>query len=261
MSLTTIRGGRGLGDSIYLRPVVDYFMQQGCRMRVLTDYPEVFAGSGASTQAFLRVRTQVIAHYVSGKEKAGSTQWEDVCSSARIPTSTPLRMKWNVRNPALVDDIASQAGGRPIVLVHGGRMPMDRADGFGLELLPERETFDEILARLDDCFLVQIGKARSIYDLVSHLNLNDKTTVFDLLDLAATCDAVVAQCSFAVPLAEVFDKPLLAVWGSKALDSRSAFIRATTPEKVLSSPKDRFVLDRWSSQTIREETNAFRHFL
>lgn len=253
-----IRGGRGFGDSIYIRPIAEHFVRSGRAACVLSDYPEVFIGSGARVEPFNRHGANIVAHYVHGKENPATTQWQDVCRSARV--TAPLRFEWRVRNEALIARIRKNARGRMVLLVHGGRHPMDRRDGFGEELLPTKESFDYVLAKLRDCYRVQIGRADQIYPLSCDLNLNGETSVADVLDLASMCNGIVAQCSFAVPLAEVFDKPLLAVWSARAAKSKTPFIRQTTPQKVLSAPRDTFIFDDWTADQIRESIRAFRNF-
>lgn len=252
-----IRGGRGLGDAIYVRPIVDYVRKLGNAVTVLTDFPEVYIGTGATPRPFERIKVDVCAHYVGYKDHEGTTQWEDVCKSSGVPVDLPLRFPWHVANPSMISGLRAQAGGRPLVLVHGGRLPMGRTDGFGIELMPSAEAFTTVLEALRGCFLVQIGKASQVYPLKSEVDMNGATTVRDIMDLGACCDAVVAQCSFAIPLAEAFDKPLLAVWGSKISASREKFVRTTTPLKVLSGARDRFVMDDWSRSALRWSASDF----
>ena len=245
-----IRGGRGLGDSIYLRPIAEHFIRAGWRVVVMSDYADVFLGSGAGVEPFGRRDINVHAHYTLGKSNPMTNQWQDVCASAGVK-GVPLSFAWSGRNTALIAGVKSEAAGRPIVLVHGGREPMERADKFGAELLPRREAFDAVLAEMRDCFTVQIGKAEQLYPLATNVNLNGGTTVSDLLDLACVCDGVVAQCSFAIPLAEVFDKPLLVVWAAAGLASRQPYIRTIAPFKVLSKPRDQYLMDDRSTEDIR----------
>lgn len=253
-----IRGGRGLGDAIYLRPIAEHFVRSGAGATVLSDYPEVFAGSGAHVEPFDRNGGNIVAHYVSRKGNLDTTQWQDVCRSACVNVS--LRFEWAVRNRALVDQLRAKAEGRPLILVHGGREPMARSDGFGLELVPQEGAFRTVLEALaPDHYLVQVGKAKQIYALPSHIDLNGTTSVSDVLDIASVCDGVVAQCSFAVPLAEALDKPLLAVWGARHACSSYEFIRQTTPRKVLSGPRDSFVFDNWPASQLREVAREFRY--
>lgn len=256
-----IRGGRGLGDSLYVRPIVDYLVRLGERVVALSDYPDVFLGSGADVQPFTRQGVNLLAHYTSGMGNPQSTQWQDVLRSARMPPGLPLRFAWTVRNPTLVDALRVRAAGRPLVLVHGGKEPMNRTDGFGLELMPERWAFVTALDTLRDCFVIRIGKGPRLYELPADADLDGGTTVADLLDVASQCAGIVAQCSFAVPLAEVFDKPLLAIWSARGLVAREPYVRQITPRKVLCGERDSFVTDDWSPERVKEVTSAFHAVL
>ncbi len=139
---------------------------------------------------------------------------------------------------------------------------MARTDGFGAELLPDRAAFDAATSALDDCFLVQIGKGHQIYPLKSDLNISGKTSIPDLFDVVSICAGVVAQCSFAVPLAECFDKPLLAIWAHRGLSTgRHQYVSSITPKKILSKPTSRFVIDDLPACQIQQAAYAFRDAL
>jgi hypothetical protein len=253
-----IRGGAGLGDAMYIRPVAEHFVRAGERVTVCNDFAEVFIGSGVHVEPFDRFNIDVLAHYTVGKRDPTTNQWQDVCKSAGI-AEIPLRFDWTVRNCSLVDSIVSDAAGRYIIVVHGGRVPMGRTDGFGKELLPGKSAFDAALAALgDDCFLLRVGKGSDLYPLDVDVDLNGGTSVSDLLDIATVCDGVVGQCSFAIPLAEVFDKPLLCVWASGGLSASHPYIRQITPQKVLSKATSRFVMDDWTTEKIQEVARTFR---
>lgn len=254
-----IRGGSGLGDSLYVRPIAEYYARAGGEVTVASNHPDVFIGAPVKVESFRRDRIDVVAHYVVGKADTSTTQWRDVCKLAGAPLDLPFGFSWTVLNTELVSRVATAAAGRPIVLVHGGRNPMARTDGFGMELLPRREAFEAVLEAFAGCYLVRIGKKeQEIYPLPSDEDLNGSTRVSDLLDLAQISQAVVAQCSFAVPLAEAFDKPLLAVWSAKGLAAREPYIRAITPQKVLEKRTSSFVMDDWPLERITEAARAFR---
>lgn len=252
-----LRGGGGLGDSLYVRPICDALIRSGEDITVLTNYADVFIGSGARVVPFSRDNVQVLAHYVGGKANPETNQWQDVCAGAKVETA--MRFDWAVQNPALVEQMTEQAAGRPIILVHGGRKPMGRMDGFAMDLLPERAAFNAALGALRNCLTVAIGGTTGLeYNMPVECDLTGKTSVADLLDLASIAGGVVAQCSFAVPLAECFDRPLLAIWSQRAAHSNQAYIRTITPQKVLSKNSSTFVMDDWSQQRISEAADAFR---
>ncbi len=252
-----IRGGSGLGDSLYIRPIVDYFIRAGERVTALSNYPAVFSGSGAVVEPFCRTNISVLAHYTQGKNNPATTQWQDICNSAGVATA--LRFDWDVANRALVDQLRDKAAGRPIIVAHGGRAPMGRTDGFGMELLPERAAFELALSSIPGCFLVGIGaRDGAKYPLPVELDLIGATSVSDLIDIAAMCDGMVAQCSFAVPLAECFDKPLLAMWAARGISSAQQYIKTITPSKILSKPTSTHVMDDWPPEQILETVQSFR---
>jgi hypothetical protein len=186
----------------------------------------------------------VLAHYANDKQKAGSTQWQDICSSAKIG-GAELRCSWEVRNSVLVQQVRSAAGGRPLVLVHGGKRPMDRSDGIGMEVLPSFEAFSQVLYALSArCCLVKVGGGTDrVYDYDAEVDLSNKTSITDLLDLFKSCDGAVGQCSFIIPACEMFDKPLLCVWGAGVRSAQHWYVRAIVPEKILSKPSSRAVMD------------------
>lgn len=250
-----IRGGSGLGDSVYVRPIADYFVARGDPVTVCTDYPDVFRGSGVTTERFGRDRINVLAHYVRGKTDTRTTQWEDVQASAGV-RGLELAFPWEPQNPGLVAALRDRAAGRRLVLVVGGRAPMGRKDGFGIELLPSEQTFGRAVAALGECYLVGVGRDKPIYSFPVHENLNGSTSVADLLDLFQACDGVLAQCSFAVPMAEVFDRPLLAVWAARGLCAREPYIRQITPQKILSKPTSSAVADNEPAEVIEAAARA-----
>lgn len=243
-----MRGGAGVGDSIYLRPIAEHFAASGMGVTVLSDYPDIFIGAaGVHVEPFTRQGVTVLAHYATRRESA-FTQFEDMCRAAQIEP-VPLRFDWPVRNATLTAEAARRARGRPIVIVHGGREPFGRTDGLGLRMVPDRGAFDAALAALRGCFTVGIGKADRIYDIPVEWDLHGQTTVSDLLDLGHAADGVLAQCSFAVPLAEVFDKPLLTVWSAAGI-AAPGIIGQVTPQKILHKATSTYVMDSWRPEEI-----------
>lgn len=252
-----IRGGSGLGDALYLRPVAEHFVTAGAHVTVLTDYGDVFIGAGVSIERHRKTNFNVLAHYTHGKADASTNQWQDVCKSAAIP-EIPLSFRWQVQNRLLVDDLKAMARGKPIIMVNGGRPPMGRADGYAKEMLPRRRAFDAVLAALHDCFIVEVGKGCELYPISADVDYVDRTSVADLLDIATVSSGLVGQCSFMIPLAEVFDKPLLCVWAAQGLVSNTLYIRQCTPAKILSKASSRFVMDDCGDEEIADSARAFR---
>jgi hypothetical protein len=253
-NMLRMRGGYGLGDAIYQRPIAEYLVSQGKEITVCTAYPEVFDGAGVTTAPFSRERIQILAHY-SARRANPTTQFQDMCECAKVPP-LGLRFEWKVKGE-LCRQVRCQAKGKPVVLVHGGREPFGRTDGLGRELVPTQKAFAVALRGFADCFTVRFGNTAQ-YELKVDLDLAGKTSVSDLLDLGWACDAVVGQVSFVAPLSECFDKPFLAVWAQKGLDSRHEVIRQITPRKILSKATSHYVLDSFTEQQIAEGASAVR---
>ena len=260
-----IRGGAGLGDSIYLRVIAEHFRSLGEDVIVCSDYPDVFIGADVKVEAFSRDRIDRLCHYTVGKTNPRTTQFQDMLDSAGIPVAVELRVDWKIRNDALVQDLEARSDGRPIILVHGGRVPMGRKDNFGREIMPDERGFKVALGYLVkkyNAFLVRIGMGPDLYKLDGHIHydLNDRTTVPDLFDLSMASDGIVAQCSFAVPLAEVFDTPLLAVCAHAGMaPGVHMFVRQITPAKILQKPMtSRYFMDDWSSSAIESVVEKFQ---
>jgi hypothetical protein len=257
-----VRGNSGIGDAIYTRAVVEFLLRQGDKVTVCSDHPDVYLGLDCKIEPFRRSAVDLHAVYTTRKKFNDTNQWQDVCAVSSLPRDLPLSITWTCRNEALVADLRRGAEGRPLVLVHGGRTPMGRTDGFGRELLPQRRAFEAVLNRMRDCYIVRIGKGADAYPLPVNVDLNGKTSVADILDLGQACDGVVAQCSLAVPLAEAFDKPAMFVWAAAGLQKTSVqFISRIAPAKVLSKSTSAFVLDSWPDAEILAEVDAFRLLL
>lgn len=258
-----IRGGAGLGDSIYLRVIAMHLLSRGEEVTVCSDYPDVFDGAGVRVLPFTRERIDRLCHYTVGKTNPKTKQFDDMLAAGGITGPVPLRMAWETRDTPLVSRLRGEAAGRPIILVHGGCAPMNRTDSFGRELMPEERGFQialNSLAEEQNAFLVRIGKGPDLYTLVrTHCDLHDQTSVLDLFDLASMCDGVVAQVSYAVPLAEVFDKPLLAIWArAGTAPGVHMYIRQILPEKILYKPTSHFCWDDWPAEQIQQAARDFR---
>lgn len=257
----TIRCGRGLGDSLYLQGVVRYLVEQGQRLHVMTDWPDIFKqyGDKIEIKPFTRERIDIIAHYTLRKRFKETTQFKDCCVQAGITENVDFKLDWNVQNTNLTNLIKKNANGKPILIVEMPRMPMNRTDNFAVELLPNKKVLQFVFDLLKPhYYTVLIGHGKSLYDYSGiDYDLRDKTTVSDLIDVASISDAIYGYCSFAVPLAESLNKKALFVWANKGLNSVEQFIRTITPSKILHKDTSSFVIDHWSEEKLTEKVNEF----
>lgn len=234
-----IRGGAGLGDAIYIQSVARHFTEQGQRVEACCDWPDVFSplGDAVTVSPFRRTDIDRLAHYSLRRGVVGTTQFEDCCIQAGIRGRIPLQLDWVPRNHSLIDRL--RRDGRPIIVVQMPRAPFGRTDGYGAELLPDCFAIQRAIDKLSErAFLVQVGNGKPLYRFVRvDLDLANRTSVKDLLDLASVCDGFLGYPSFFIPLSEAMNKRSLLVWSRRGFDSPHEPVRLMTPQKLLHRPE------------------------
>lgn len=244
--MKSIRAGMGLGDAIYLQAAVRHLAKKE-RMRVCTSWPDVFRPLSGSIELapFTRNGIDRLCHYTTRKGVTGTTQFQDMCITAGIQEPVELKIDWEVTDKPLTDRLLSH--GKPVILVQLPRAPMGRTDGFGHELLPDCRAIQRVIDRLSVEFLiVQVGSGKSLFKFSGiDVDLADKTTVCQLLDVASIASGLIGYVSFFVPLAESLSKPALLVWSKLQTKANTAFIRQITPQKVLHRDSSLHFGDGW----------------
>lgn len=261
--MKSIRGGMGLGDALYLQALVGHLLnlRPGETFEVCNKWGEVFApllGPRVRLSPFRRERIDLLGHYARRKGMQ-TRQWQDLCLEAGAPATLELSLTWRRTDPDLVGSVEAQAAGRPIVLVQLPRAPMGRTDGFGHELLPDCRKIQRQLDALEGrAFLVLVGNGYPLFRFRGiDLDLTEKTSVSQLLDLAQACDGLVGYCSFFVPLAEGFAKPALFAWSARGLRAPVVFIRTIRPEKILERASSLWFVDE---HPLEEADHARQRF-
>lgn len=253
-----IRGGRGLGDSLYVQSIARHLIEKGNTVEACSDYPDVFRALGGKciVSPFRRDRIDRLAHYSARRQRTESDQFQDCCIQAALPTSIELRLDWQKACQLL--DIGVHD--RPVVVVQLPRSPMDRHDGYGDELLPDCRIIQRIINRIGSrAFFVQVGKGASRFRFTGiDRDLANQTSVAGLIDIVHASDGCLGHCSFLIPLAESLGKPSLLIWSRRGLRSRNQIIRQLTPKKVIHKPDLlRHVIDDCSEQELNRAADAF----
>lgn len=253
-----IRGGSGLGDSLYVQAIARYLVGQGERLEVCSDWPDVFRPlrSAVTVSPFRRREIDRLAHYAGRRAIAGTTQFEDCCLSAGVPRTTALQLDWQIDEELRLHRLIDRPA---IIAVQLPRAPMGRTDGYGRDLLPDCGVLQRIIYRLvRDAAIIQVGAGEPLYHFTGvDLDFANCTTVPELLDIAAQVDGFVGYPSFVIPLAESLGKPALIVWSRAGLRSAREPVRQMTPQKLLHGPLSRFVIDDCSPSALEAATDAF----
>lgn len=244
MKSVSIRAGSGLGDSLYLQSIVRHLVEEGYHVEACTDWPDLFRPlrDRITVSPFRRHPADRIAHYVQGKNNPRTTQFEDMCIRAEVPRNIDLRLDWTIVNEVLARKIGKE---KPVVAVQLPRRPMDRKDGFGAELLPNCAVLQAAIDIIKPhARIVQIGSGDAIHHFSGiDIDMSNRTSVSDLIDIASVVDGFLGYVSFFVPLAESLGKPALFVWSRRGLQSTTEFISAITPKKILHAVSSRAVVD------------------
>jgi predicted alpha/beta-hydrolase family hydrolase len=145
---------------------------------------------------------------------------------------------------------------KPVVVVQMPRAPFGRSDGFGMEFLPDFSVVQKSIDAIKDrTFLVMVGAGEPLVKYTGiDLDLSNKTTVSDLIDVAYAANGFLGQCSFIVPLAECFSKPVHIIWSRAHTRSAHVEVRRMTPEKILHGERSAFSYD---DQEVSEVMDAF----
>lgn len=230
--MKTIRGGKGLGDALYVQAIARHLVNQGQTIRAATVWPDVFRPLGIPCIDFTRQGIDVLAHY-SLRKGQPTDQFTDCCIQAGIREPVELKLDWKVEDNRLTDRLLSH--GMPIVLVQLPRAPMGRKDGFGAELLPDCNQIQRAINRLRGrALLVQVGSGAPLFRFAGiDVDLANETTVSQLLDVASVSYGAVGYVSFTLPLCESLGKKVLLVWSRNGLKSRVGYVRQITPAKVV----------------------------
>lgn len=256
--MKSIRGGTGLGDALYVQAVARHLVASGERLKVHTEWPDVFRplGDAVQTAPFTRHGIDYLAHYSARKSHPGTTQFEDCCLTSGIRDEVDLRLDWKAQDSDLLRRL--RAPGLPILCVQLPRAPMGRKDGFGAELLPDCRKLQRAVEMVAErCATVLLGSGEPLFRLKGlTFDLSNQTTVSELLDIASIAHGFLGYVSFFVPLAESFDRPALLIWSRRGLRSGTPYIRSITPKKVLHRATSRHVLDDCGEQELAYAVDA-----
>lgn len=253
----SIRAGAGLGDAIYLQSIARHFVEQGYIPEICCDWPEVFRALAGRVKLsrFRRERIDRLAHYSMRRMIAGTDQFQDCCIQAGIMTPVDLRLHWPLVNRDLARQISDK---RPILVVPMPRAPFDRKDGFGAEFLPDcrriQHAIDAVRGRAK---IVQIGAGKPIFAFSGiDLDLANKTSVTDVIDIGLLADGFLGFCSFIVPLSESFKKRSLLIWSRRGLHSPHPVVRSMKPKKILHRASSHHIVDDCAPNILTEAIDA-----
>jgi hypothetical protein len=230
-----IKGASGYGDSIYLYPIVKYFLMSGYDPIVMTNFPFVFKKVDVETIDFNSdIKPDILCNYFDFKEKSKKSQFYDMKYLARVPLDLKLEIDLEMHSSIISGyDIKKLADGKKICVIKNPSVPhMAKAL---LDFSPSHEQFQKIIdTKKDKYFFVSVGYSKEIYHKLNGIDLDlcDKTLAYEILYLCDIADMILTQSGFLLPIGEALDKPTVCIMSRKALKSENWSMRTIRREKV-----------------------------
>jgi len=141
-----------------------------------------------------------------------------------------LRLDWKVRDQSFLDKIKRRANAKPILIYQ----PPKVTNGGEQELYtPPADAFNNWLLARDDHYRIKVGHpsaAMEFRDAPCELNLFNKTSVRQMIDLATIGDLFFSQVCFLPTLAEAMDKKSVCMFTRRQLAAGTNWVRAITPD-------------------------------
>lgn len=250
MNRVIIKGASGLGDSVYLFPIVRAIEEKGGDVTVLSFYPDVFASLACEVLPYRLTGFHIDCSYVPFKERQSTTQFEDMLSFFSFE-DVPLTMPAPVTQPPDFSE-----NGKKVCVVKQPSVPS--MNPLFRELVPKGHTFQRVIDALaDEYVFVAVGYKGEIAHPLTGIDydLTDCTSVRDVLSLVAASDLVLTQPGFLLPMAEAFGTPCFTIFSERGLVSPRRAVATITPAKLVCSPKTGFALD--SNENVEKEVCAY----
>lgn len=229
-----LHGSLGLGDAIYMWPLVKHYTSIRNDVVVVTRYPELFCTLDCQTVA----PENVLDCRCSARTKELDTNvFEDTFITAGLSIRPPLEIKrfWDVRKYKTI---------KPVCIIRTPSFPV-QGDATSRCMVPHFHVYQKIInAYRDRVYFVSIGWPLNIgFKLDVDLDLTGIKDLREYLGAIDGGDIVISQPGHCVPIAEALNKPLLAIFANAGLRSEEKRYKYTTPSKILTRQKSRWIAD------------------
>ena len=232
-----LKGSMGLGDAIYLYPMVKYYseMYPGS-VTIITRYPEIYANLNCQTAK----PDEYIDCSCSARTKEESTNiYEDTLIMSKIINKLPFKFEYDKTNQIKINSF------KKICVVRNITTPANGEEDAKV-MIPKISVFQNIInAYSGKVFFVSIGWQKSCDYKLDKIDLdlseiNVLNSYFSVIDQA---DIVLSQPGHCVPIAEGLNKKLFCVFARSGLKSMEKRFRFTTPQKILTKISSTYCVD------------------
>jgi len=230
-----LRGSMGLGDAVYLNPVVKYYTERGEDVTIITRYPEIFFG--------LNCKIILDENFIDCQNSArttttGTNIYEDTLIMAGIDKTLPLNFEY-------VGTKRIFPTSKKVCVI---RQPTAPAKGEleSVVMIPDSRVYQTIINSFKDrVFFVLCGKQINSTEKLTGCDMDctSETGIINILETIDGADLILAQPGHFVSMAEALKKKLFCVFARAGLLSQVKRFRFNTPEKILSCKTSVWCID------------------
>lgn len=200
--MAIIKGASGFGDSIYMRPIMEWFIKnKPGKYGLLTNFPEIFEDLPIRITKFhSRLKADYHFTYVPHK-RSDKTQFQDLighCGFSEIPIVSNLKDRKPNGSTVVIPPYPPMGG-------------ITRSS----DMKPRFEEFFYFIKKYKRLVFIEESKPFK-----------------NLVDLFNSASLVITQSGWAVPLAQILDVPLIVLLTRRALNSSNDFISTIRPHKL-----------------------------
>jgi hypothetical protein len=230
--MLTLRGAGGLGDAVYMYPVLKYYLEQGKQVEILTKYPEVYTElkkKGLIITDRYAKQPDRECRYASRYPIQETTTYQDTLILAGIDKYLPLEMEHKFQKPFKFNTTKKICVIRTLIL------PMKQR-GDESCLIPNGTHFQAIIDAYKDKLYFVLAGNKNIYKYKLSgidLDLTDTLNIYELFQLINQSDICLSQSCFFVPFAEVLNKKSFVIFSAEGFKSTIKFYPHITPKKVI----------------------------
>jgi hypothetical protein len=215
-----VRGASGLGDAVYLYPIVKHFSKAE-DLIIYNNFPQLFKGLGEVKPYTRNVTPHIDCGYPK-RSKLPGTIFESMLACAKIKTELKIDYDVSDANVLLPDNY---------IVVSNLYLPMNSQRSACMK--PNEQWFKSIVKELSKQYkIVVVGNNEYQYKGESYIDMTNKTSPIDLLHLVSNAELVFTQCGFLVPMAQALDTNVFTVFSQESKLSKDYLIKGITPSLI-----------------------------
>lgn len=237
--IPTILPSSGLGDSIYIQPIVGELLKKYESVIVRTNFPEIFSVfPNVTTEPYTKCKPyDYDIRYIDYKPRQSTTQYQDMCLQAEL--YTPYRLI----SPKLTDStsttriVLNNLRKTGYIVYRIPSTPMCSKQS--IDLMPDITKYLEIIERIQEetqLPLVAVGLSKDalIDNYPYDFDLVDRTSISELFHLIENALHVITFPCNLVPLADGYPNVKLhLILSVVGLMSDNEFISTITYNKIV----------------------------